>query len=59
MHCANGKYPSAPLHLAIAISIACFAQPGNAITLQSDGKIVAAGVGLTITAVVAVVVQVA
>ena len=35
MHCANGKYPSAPLHLAIAISIACFAQPGNAITLQT------------------------
>src|SRR5207244_1724821 len=34
-HCANGKYPSAPLHLAIAILIACFAQPGSAITLET------------------------
>ncbi len=34
-HCANGKYPSAPLHLATAILIACFTQPGNAITLQT------------------------
>jgi outer membrane protein TolC len=34
-HCANEKHPSAPLHLAIAILIACFAQPGSAITLQT------------------------
>jgi outer membrane protein TolC len=35
MHCANGKYPSAPLHLVIAVLIACFAQPGSAVTLQT------------------------
>ena len=35
MHCANGKYSSSPLHLAIAILIACFAQPGSAVTLQT------------------------
>jgi outer membrane protein TolC len=35
MHCVNGKYPSAPLHLVIAVLIACFAQPGSAVTLQT------------------------